>query len=157
MLTTSCVVHNEMIWIVCGSQQALHTQKQSPCSGEFREIEIIGRRLAWTRSGITYEADPKHVRVMLEGWSMTSCTKVASPGVEDERSEEAEVPLAGPACPFVLAHRGSFELLGPGQSGLAFATKEVARTMSAPSKKDVVKPKRILRHVRGHPRGATTW
>ena len=33
---------------------------------------------------------------------MTSCTTVASPGVEDERSEEAEVPLAGPACPFVL-------------------------------------------------------
>ena len=65
---------------------------------------------------------------------MTSCNEVATAGVKDERSEEAEVPLAGPA-----AH--------------IFATKEVARTMSAPSTKDVVKLKRILRYVRGHPRG----
>ena len=33
---------------------------------------------------------------------------------------------------------------GQDRADLAFATKEVARTMSAPSKKDVVKPKRIF-------------
>ena len=38
------------------------------------------RRLGWTQSGSTYEADPKHVRIMLEEWSMTSCNNVVSPG-----------------------------------------------------------------------------
>ena len=36
--------------------------------------------VARIRSDITYEADPKHVRIMLEEWSMTSCNKVATRG-----------------------------------------------------------------------------
>ena len=110
----------DWLWKSLSKRYTLKSKVLGPNSGEFREIEFLGRRFAWTRSGITYEADPKHVRVMLEEWCMTSCNKVASPGVKDERSEEAEVPLAGPSCPFVPAHCGSFKLLGPGQSGPGF-------------------------------------
>ena len=90
---------------------------------------------------------------MLEEWSVTSCNKVTSPGVKDERSEEAEVPLAGPAASLYRRTVARLNYWVQDRADLAFATKEVARTMSAPSTKDVVKLKRILRYVRGHPRG----
>ena len=84
---------------------------------------------------------------------MISCNEVASPGVKDERSEEAEVPLTGPAARLHRRTVARLNYLAQDRADLAFATKEVARTMSAPSTKDVVKLKRILRYVRGHPRG----
>ena len=40
--------------------------KVGPSSGEFREIEFLGRRLTWTLSGITFEADLKKVPITLE-------------------------------------------------------------------------------------------
>ena len=143
----------DWLWKSLSKRYTLKSKVLGPNSGEFREIEFLGRRFAWTRSGITYEADPKHVRVMLEEWCMTSCNKVASPGVKDERCEEAEVPLAGPAARLYRRTVARLNYLAQDRADLAFATKEVARTMSAPSTKDVVKLKRILRYVRGHPRG----
>ena len=70
----------DWLWKSLSKRYTLKSKVLGPNSGEFREIEFLGRRFAWTRSGITYEADPKHVRVMLEEWCMTSCNKVASPG-----------------------------------------------------------------------------
>ena len=81
---------------------------------------------------------------------MASCNKVASPGVKDERSEKAEVALAGPAARVYRRTVARLNYLAQDRADLAFATQEVARTMSAPSTKDVVKLKRILRYVRGH-------
>ena len=92
-------------------------------NNKFREIELLGRRLAWTRSGVTYEADPKHVR--------HRATNVTSPGVKDERSEEAEVPLAGPGARLYRRTGARLNYLAQDRADLAFATKEVARTMSA--------------------------
>ena len=127
-------------------EQALHTQKVlGSSSGEFREIEFLGSRLAWTWPGITYEADPKLVMIMFEEWSMTSCSKVVSPGVKDERSEEAGVPLACPVAHLYWRTVARLNRLAQDRADLAFATKEVACTMSAPFTKDVVKLKRILR------------
>ena len=93
---------------VLRKRYTLRRKVLGPSSGEFRETESLERRLTWTRSGITYEADPKRVRIMLEEWSVTSCNKVTyNARVKYERSEEAEVPLV---------------------DRLNFATKEVART-----------------------------
>ena len=84
---------------------------------------------------------------------MTSCNQVTSPGIKDERSEEAEVPLAGPAARLYRRTVARLNYLAQDRADLAFTTKAVACTMSAPSTKDVLKLKRILRYVRGHPRG----
>ena len=65
-----------------------------------------------TRSGITYEADPRHVRIMLEEWSDIMQHSSIARG-KDERSDEAEVPLAGPAAHLYRAQD---------RADLAFAT-----------------------------------
>ena len=114
----------DWLWKSLSKRCTLKSKVLSPSSGEFRGIEFLGRRLAWTRSGITYEADPTHVRIMLDEWSMPSCNKVVSPGVKDERSEEAEVPLAGPAAHLYRRTVDLLNYLAQGRADLAFATKE---------------------------------
>ena len=66
---------------------------------------------------------------------MTPCKELTSPGVKDERSGEAEVPLAGPAARLYRRTVARLNYLAQDRADLAFATKEVARTMSAPSPK----------------------
>ena len=124
-----CAQRDDLDWL-WKSLSKRHTLKSKVLdlnSGEFREIEFLRRRLAWTRSGITYEADLKHVRVNLEEWSMTSFNKVASLGVKDERSEEAEVRRAGPAARLYRLAVARLNYLAQDRADLAFATKEVAR------------------------------
>ena len=33
---------------------------------EIKEVTILGRLLRWTEDGLEYEADPKHVRDLME-------------------------------------------------------------------------------------------
>ena len=152
MLTTSFVAQNEMIWIGCG-RYTLKSKVLGPSRCRFREIEFLGRRPAWTLSGITYEADLKNVRIMLVEWSMTSCNEVVSPGVEmnDQRRQRYRSQVQLRICTSAPWHVCT--TWPRTERTCLFATKEVARTMSASSTKDVVKLERILRYVRGHPRG----
>ena len=86
--TISCVVHNVMIWIGCWGPSASVTHSKAKCwvqaAVESERLNFSAGGLTWKRSGITYEADPMHVRIMFEEWRMTSCNKIATPRVEDE-------------------------------------------------------------------------
>ena len=91
----------------------LFSQRKTPKSkvlGEEPRVpsEFLGRRVAWSRSGFTYQAVPKHTRVSHE-CNIAGCHGVAALGVEDERWEEVEVVFAGA----VSAQRGLLGLLGP--------------------------------------------
>ena len=47
-----------------------------------KSIRILNRLLEWRKSGITYEADPRHVEIVLNDLDMKNCASVGTPGVK---------------------------------------------------------------------------
>ena len=90
----------------------LFSQRKTPKSkvlGEEPRVpsEFLGRRVAWSRSGFTYQEVPS-TRAFHE-CNIAGCHGVAALVVEDERWEEVEVVFARA----VSAQRGLLGLLGP--------------------------------------------
>ena len=51
---------------------------------EVREAAFLGRILKWESEGISWEADPSHVKGLLKEWGMHDCRPVTSPGSKAE-------------------------------------------------------------------------
>ena len=54
------------------------------CEGELR---ILNRIVRVTRSGLEYEADPRHVELVSESLELTGCKPVVSPGIKNHEPE----------------------------------------------------------------------
>ena len=60
--------------------------------GEEQQVAILGRMLEWTEDGITYEADPRHVEMLVRDLKVDGMKTVVTPGVKEEpkASEQEE-------------------------------------------------------------------
>ena len=132
-----------------------------PDAGDEREATFLGRRLVWGSSGISYEADPKHVKSLLTVWDMDSSRSVSTPGVTEEvlrRNHPEEGGSEEQLSPAeAKRYRGAAALLnylGQDRIDLSFAAKELARTMASPTTACVRGLKRVIRYLRGTPRAA---
>ena len=123
-----------------------------PGEDEVREIEFLGRQLRWCAGGLEYEADRKHVQVLLREWDMTNCSGVVSPGVK-ETPGVPEPVLPDSAVSGFRRAVARLNYLSQDRPDISFATKELARVMSCPQPCHVVALKRVLRFLRAHPRG----
>ena len=45
----------------------------------------MGRIIKWKYNGITYQADPKHVKILSEEWGQKNARLVGTPGVTEEK------------------------------------------------------------------------
>ena len=58
---------------------------------ELNELRILNRILRRTPEGLEYEADPRHIDLILESLELTDCKPVLAPGVKNPHAEtEAE-------------------------------------------------------------------
>merc|ERR1711884_178687 len=55
-----------------------------PDEGQCNEVRVLNRVLRWTSAGIEYEADPRHVEIILKQLNIESCKAVVTPGTKDE-------------------------------------------------------------------------
>ena len=131
-------------------------------SKNVQEVRILNRIIRSTSEGIKMEADPRHAEKILAHYDMKDCTATKVPGVKapkKEDSEEAsgledldEIELEGREA---TEHRGvaaRLNYLVSDRADIQFATKELARTMSRPTRGDTQKGKRIARYLQGRPR-----
>ena len=119
-----------------------------------KDIVILNRRLKWTKEGLEYKADDKHVREILNHFNLDDGSKglsaaiVKDPDAEqiegnDElNKEEAKVFRA-------LAARANY--LSLDRPDIQFATKEICRDMSKPTSRSMAKMKRLARYLLDHP------
>lgn len=108
-------------------------------------MRYFNRKVAWTPHGITYEADEKHTKLVLAELGMSDGHPVSTPGVHDKISADDEGQLS-------LAYQGKLRrviaILNYLRPGLAYALKECAREMAAPSVGTERKVKRVARFLR---------
>lgn len=64
-----------------------------PGPADDKELSFLNRSIRWTSGGLTYEADTKHVRSLLEEWAMDGCRTVGTLGCKDEEKYPTEKPL----------------------------------------------------------------
>jgi hypothetical protein len=125
-----------------------------PELGDAKEARVLGRIITYTAEGITYEADPRHVELMVEQCGFSLPTRaVATPGVQMHRGESyVDKPLnAADASMYrSLAMRGQY--LSLDRPDIAFATKELARTLQEPTNDSWQALERLVRYLRDHPR-----
>ena len=146
-------VRKQLDWLHegLGREYLLKREILGPGRDEARAVGFLGREIRWTSEGLEYEPDPKHVQILLSEWQLEGCREVVSPGVKEvEVVEEDDLPPTGANAYRRAVARLNY--LAQDRMDIAYATKELARTMSAPKPGCVVKLKRMLRYLKGRPR-----
>ena len=127
-----------------------------PDADEAKSVTFLGRELRWSKAGIEYEPDQKHVKILLEEWGLETCRGVVSPGQKED--DALDTPqLTGAAVSEYRRAVARLNYLAQDRQDIAFATKELARRMATPSESDVGSLRRVLRYLKTHPRSYVTY
>ena len=125
--------------------------------GEILSASFLGRTIRRTERGYEYECDQKHAKVLLDEWSMSDSRPVSSPGTAIDKADlqskaEEEEPLEQKDATIYRRAAARMNFMSLDRADLSDATKESSRGMAKPTKGDVVRLKRTLRHLCGSPR-----
>ena len=109
-----------------------------PDSNHEKEVRVLNRILRWTDMGIEYEADPRHVEIVLKQLNIEACKPAMTPGTKDEghaktgdqadRHVDEKLDEIKHGAYRALVARANY--LSPDRPDIAFAPKELARAMS---------------------------
>ena len=131
-----------------------------PDKDQATEVRVLNRVLRWTEGGVEYEVDPRHVEIILKELNIESCKPVSTPGTKDEGHAKEGDQAQSNVSEKLNAHkhvvyqarvaRGNY--LSPDRPDIAFAAKELARSMSSPTQGDWERLKRLARYLKGRPR-----
>ena len=124
-----------------------------PGKEDAKEVVVLNRVLAWDGCDFSYEADPRHVEMILRDLELESCKAAATPGVKQGSNELRDETLLDRGRHSVyrsVVARGNF--LAQDRPDIRFAVKELCRRMSAPRECDWTALKRFGRYLKGKPR-----
>ena len=99
-----------------------------------KSISILGRLVTWNSWGIEYQADPKHRRIVLEHFGLEEGPKGLTTNGKVEVQEEDDEPLEGLETTDFRAVAARLNFMAQDCPDIQFATKEVCREMSNPTK-----------------------
>ena len=122
---------------------------------EMKELKILNRIISWDGNrGITYEADPRHVEIMVEQLKLKEAKPVVTPGTRDEgnNQEDSEVKFNKEDASLYRALVVRCNYLGQDRPDVAYVVKELARGMAEPTRGNWTQLKRLGRYLKGRPR-----
>ena len=123
-----------------------------PASDEVCSALFLGWVVRWTDTGLEIEGDQKAIRSILEENKMQGCAGVETTGVNGELMEggapEMEPQLA------TLYRRGAAKCnyIAQDRPDIAYASKELIRSMAKPRTGDEVKLERLARYLQKSPK-----
>jgi hypothetical protein len=121
-------------------------------AGDDKQATILGRRLTWTSTSINYEADPKHVKIVIEKLGLLPDSRhVDSPIEKEIVSDEGEVKLKGTFVTLYRQIAARLNYLASDRPDIQYAVKEACRGMACPLEKHWRILKRIGRYLINKP------
>ena len=120
-------------------------------------LKFLGRTIRRTSEGFTWEADEKHVRLLLEENGMSSCKPLSTPMCREDDDgclhAQGPEPLPMESTEASLYRRSVARLnyLALDRPDISVAVNKLARTMSNPRVGNEVALKRVLRYLQGAP------
>ena len=133
----------------------IKTQLFGPSSEHLKEVKSWNRIVAWDDlHGISYEADPRHVEIIVEQFGLGDSKCVATPGIKEEgrTQQNQDVLLDETEATKYRALVARCNLWSPDKPDIAFVAKELARSMPKPLRGDMTRFKRLGRYFVGKPR-----
>lgn len=121
-----------------------------PDRGDSKEVVVLNRVLAWRDGVFKYEADPRHVEIMLRDMGLEECKLVATPGVKGDEQDVTQLEAGRHRLYRSVVARANF--LAQDRPDIRFSVKELCRKMSCPRECDWLALKRLCRYLRGRPR-----
>ena len=113
-------------------------------------MSFLNRILRWTPEGITYEADPRHVEMLIKEFPLTGGS-VKTAGIKVVESESGE-PLQGFEVRRFRGGAARANYLAQDRPEISYATKELCRRMHAPCTGDLKALERLVKCVASEPR-----
>ena len=133
----------------------IKTQTFGPGRDQMKEVKILNRIVTWDQvNGITYEADPRHVEIILDQLNLQDAKPVTTPGTREEGRTQTDhqQPLEDTYTSKYRALVARFNYLAPDRPDIAYTVKELAKGMASPTWGDWCRLKRLGRYVKGFPR-----
>ena len=132
----------------------IKTKWLGPGKQHSQEIRVLNRIITWESEGIGYEADPRHVEILVEELGFASCATVGTPGtsIEGKTKEEDKEQLSKDEEIKYGALVARANYLAPDRADIAYSVKELAKSMAKPCRGDWVRLKRLGRYLAGRPR-----
>ena len=128
------------------------TQVLGPHEGQQRQVKTLNRIVTRDDSnGLSYEADPRHAEIVIEQLKLQDPKVVTTPGARDEgrTTPNNEDMLNEKEATKYRAIVARLNYLLPDRPDLAYAVKELARSMSSPANGDWIRLKRLARYIKG--------
>ena len=118
-----------------------------------KEARILNRRVSWGAEGISYEADEKHAKQIIEDLGLKGASPVTTPIIrkgagQEENTEE----LTKEEAKRFRGIAARINYIALDRADLQYAAKEVCRKMSKPVMADWDTLKRIGRYLLHRPR-----
>ena len=123
-----------------------------PDAHDCKAMSILNRIVEWAGNGISLEADPRHVDIVLRdlGLEKGKGSDITGSRAEEIDAEEPELEMHESTSYRSIAARLNF--LAIDRVDIQFACKEICRSMSKPRRSDWDKIKKLGRYLRKHPR-----
>ena len=119
-----------------------------------KEGKVLNRIIRRNESGWEYEADQRHAELIVKTLKLEESKSVSTAG-EDEKEwlvEENEEKLEHAQAREYRALAARANYLAADRGDIQYATKEICRGMSSPTRGDWRKLKRLGRYLKGKPR-----
>ena len=132
----------------------IKTQLLGPQHYHSQEVRVLNRIITLEQNGIGYEADPRHAEIMIKELGLQGCTTVSTLGTSTEGTtkEDCEIELDKQDEKQYRALVARANYMSPDRADIAFAVKELAKSMAKPTKGDWTRLKRLGRYFAGRPR-----
>ena len=121
-----------------------------PDETDVQNVAILNRLVHYGPTATTFEADPRHVEIILNELNLTTAKTVSSPGVSSSNPDETLLTGADITRYRSLTMRANY--LSLDRPDIAYATKELARGMQNPTQGHYNGLKRLARYLGGHRR-----
>jgi hypothetical protein len=114
----------------------------------------LNRVLRCTSKGWEYEPDLRHAELVIEALGLKGANGVTTPIEKEDSAKQEEVAedLSREDCTRYRAIVARANYLALDRADIQYAVKELCRSMSAPTKSDWEKLKRLGRYLVGKPR-----
>ena len=124
-----------------------------PSHGEVNEVTFLGRRVCWTRRGITLEGDHQHIDKFVKELGLEGAKAMSTPVVSGKKRLDQDTELlTGDDLKMYRSAAARTNYIGLDRMDMSYAGKEAARCLANPSRGDAVRLKRVGRYLVNKPR-----
>ena len=124
-----------------------------PEENEEKEAKFLGRTVAWKSHGLSWSGGTQLVDELIREWGLQEANTIETPGVveKEDPSANADDHMTPEKAKQYRSSAAKLNYISLDHPKVAFACKEVSRTMSNPYVGDEAKLKRIIRFLKKEP------